>query len=177
MNCKNGGAVAIKGRLAFGKSGDPKGWHQRHQEPIALACCVVGDLEICPHHSIFSILTVGLDMVLWFLICYHHSASTNHIKRLWSHLFGRAHAHLLSTDLGCTLIFINAQTLRRFRRLRRLDSGSCRHILKGRLVEKLPSYRKILTLRKESNRTKQPQKGLQKKDFGDGGASKTPWQA
>jgi len=60
---------------------------------------------------------------------------------------------------------------------KRLDSGSCRHILKGRLVEKLPSYRKILTLRKESNRTKKPQKGLQKKDFGDGGASKTPWLA
>lgn len=50
-------------------------------------------------------------------------------------------------------------------------SGSCRHILKGRLVEKLPSYAKILTLRKESNRNKQPQKGLQKKDFGDSGAS------
>jgi len=62
---------------------------------------------------------LGLDMALWFLICYHHSASTNHIKRLWSHLFGRAHAHLLSTDLGCTLFFINAQTLRRFRRLKK----------------------------------------------------------
>ena len=61
-----------------------------------------GILKFAPQHSIFSILTVGLDMVLWFLICYHHSASTNHIKRLWSHLFGRAHAHLLSTDLGCT---------------------------------------------------------------------------